>query len=245
LNVAIGLSQKKQKVLFVEINDQTPAVNYWYEMGHIEYGIDDALKGMQLRDFERIEKSIIRSSDLQNLATPMQKNYKKFPNKLDFLFYSTQYLTRKPIDRIDLDLSLTKDLYLHLLYQMEYDYIILDVSSDLTNVAVFNALAYSHKLFLTVTQDVSTVGNAVYFINELNKQGIQITKKLNLIINKFEQAEIGEKEICEWMQIENVLTVPCMNKEFINANFVGLPVALATKVSQLKNAFNSIEKIIL
>jgi cellulose biosynthesis protein BcsQ len=245
LNTAVKLSQNKKRVIYVEMNDRTPAVNYWFDLGRLEDGIDSALKGLEVNDFEKIKNAIICSSKLIANNSNLQNNYRKFPETLDFMFFSNRYLTRKSSDGEGVNLSLTKELYLYLLFQMEYDYIILDVSPDLENEATVNALMYSNKSVITVSQDVSSIGNAVYLLNEMNKNGFQISKKMQLVINRFEKADLDVKEIEEWVQVEQILTVPCFNKEFINANFVGLPIMLYSKNPQVKSAFQKIEKSII
>lgn len=245
LNLAVQLAQKKNRVIFIELNDRTPAVNYWYELGQATDGIDTALKAIEQNNFEKINKAIISTAVMMEKDSDLKKNYKKFPEKLDFMFFSNHYLTRRESDDIHVDLSLTKDMYLYLLFQMGYDYIILDVASDLSNEATMNSLVYSNKTVITVTQDVSAIGNAVYMLNELSKNGIQLAKKLHFIINRYEKAELDVKEVMEWIGVEDLLTLPCFNKEFIDANFVGLPVTVYTKNSQIKQAFQRIEKTIL
>ncbi|MBP1308762.1 cellulose biosynthesis protein BcsQ [Paenibacillus sp. 1182] len=245
LNTAIQLSQKKKRVIYIEMNDRTPAVNYWYEMGMVNDGIDSALKAFDENQFEKIKEAIICSADLVVKESALQKNYKKFPNTLDFMFFSNRYLTRRSADGEELDLSLTKELYLYLMFQLEYDFIILDVPSNLENPATLNALLYSNTTVITTSQDVSAIGNAVYMLNEMRKSGFQLSKNIQFIVNRFEKADLSMKEIAEWVQVDEVLTVPCFNKDFINANFVGLPVILYTRNSQLKTAFQKIEKTII
>lgn len=245
LNTAVQLAKKKNRVIFIELNDRTPAVNYWYELGHLTEGIDTALKAMEENNFDKINQAIISTSQLMEKDSDLKKNYKKLPETLDFMFFSNHYLTRRENEDVEIDLSLTKDMYLYLLFQMGYDYIILDVVSDLNNEATMNSLVYSNKTVITVTQDVSAIGNAVYMLNEMSKNGIQLTKKLHFIINRYEKAELDVKEVMEWIGVEDLLTLPCFNKEFIDANFVGLPVTVYSKNSQIKQAFQKIEKTIL
>lgn len=245
LNTAVLLAQKKNHVIFIELNDRTPAVNYWYELGLLEDGIDSALRGLEENNFDKIKQAVVCSADLMEKESALQKNYKKFPETLDFMFFSNRYLTRKAEDGEEVDLSLTKELYLYLLFQLEYDYIVIDVPPHLENEATINALLYSNKTVITVSQDVSAIGNAVYILNELNKNGIQLSKKMQLVVNRFEKAELDVKEIAEWVQIDNIVTIPCFNKEFINANFVGLPITLYSKNPHVKSAFQKLEKTIL
>ncbi|MFF2531572.1 CpaE family protein [Brevibacillus sp. NPDC058079] len=245
LNTAVQLAQKKNHVIYIELNERTPAVNYWFELGMLDDGIDSALKGLKESNFEKIKKAIVCSATLMEKDTTLQNNYKKFPEYLDFMFFSNRYLTRRKDDHDVIDLSFTKELYFYLLFQMEYDYIVLDVSPDLENEATIHALQYSNKTIITISQDVSAIGNAVYMLNELNKYGIQVTKKMQFIVNRFERAELGVKEIADWIQVEDVMTVPCFNKEFINANFIGLPIIIYSKNPHVKSAFQKLEKTIL
>jgi cellulose biosynthesis protein BcsQ len=245
-NTAVSLAQRNHKVLFMELEDRTPSVAYWYELGgeNLEHGIDKALNGLSRKQYKHVEDSIIKTVDLQKTESTFKKNYKKFPETLDFMFFSNRYLTRQVVDNIHIEEAVTRELYLHLLFQLEYDFIILDVSANIWNETTLNALMYSHKVYITTTQDVSTIGNALYVLNELSKVGIHIDKKKNYIVNRFEKADLNIKEIEDWVQTKGVLTVPDANKDFINANYEGLPVLLSSKNSQIKQAIQRIEKTI-
>jgi len=244
LNTAVHLARKKNKVLYMELNDRCPSVSYWYELGYIEDGIDKALKGIEKNHLEYIHEAIIQASDLKRKESSLRSNYQKFPDTLDFMFFSNQYLTRRPEDPYEIKESLIKDLYLYLLFQLEYDYLVLDVPSDIWRESTLHALRYANRIFMTVTQDVSVIGNAVYMLNELIKKHVQLDKKLHFIINKYEKGELKHKEIEEWLEIQHSILIPCLNREFIHANFVGLPILLATRSSSIKNAFQEIERII-
>lgn len=244
LNTAVHLARKKNKVLYMELNDRCPSVSYWYELGYVEDGIDKALKGIEKNRLEYIHEAIIQASDLKRKESSLRSNYQKFPDTLDFMFFSNQYLTRRPEDSYEIKESLIKDLYLYLLFQLEYDYLVLDVPSDIWRESTLHALRYANRIFMTVTQDVSVIGNAVYMLNELNKKHVQLDKKLHFIINKYEKGELKHKEIEEWLEIQHSILIPCLNREFIHANFVGLPILLATRSSSIKNAIQEIERII-
>lgn len=246
-NTALALAQKGLKTIFLEFDDRTPAVSYWYELGFVDDGIDSALTALENSQFEKVEEAIVRSADLKKTESLMQKNYRKFPSTLDFMFFSNKYLTRESDEGLEKDVNMvfSKELFLYLMFQLEYDFIILDVPSDVNHPATSNALLYSNKVFMTLSQDVSTIGYSIYKMNELSKKGINISKKLYYIINKFEKADLSLKEIEDWIQAENMITVPILNKEFVNANFLGLPVLLYTKNAGLKSAFQKIEKNII
>jgi MinD-like ATPase involved in chromosome partitioning or flagellar assembly len=248
-NTALVLAQKGLKTIYLELNDRTPTVSYWYELGHVDNGIDSALIALEKQQYEKVEKAIIRSSELKKTETEsvMQKNYRKFPNTLDFMFFSNKYLTREREEELgnQVNLSLSKELFLYLMFHLNYDFIILDVPSDINHPVTSHALVYSNRVFVTLTQDVSTIGYFIYKLNALSKKGINLNEKIYYIINKFEKADFSLKEIEDWIQAENIITVPMLHKEFINANFLGLPILLYSKNSALKSSFQKIEKIMV
>lgn len=245
LNTAIQLAKKNIRVIFVEFDDRTPSASYWFDLGNFNEGIDSALQGLKEEDYQKVQNAIIRTEDLLKENASLQDSYKRFPRTLDFLFFSKQYLTRTREDIYDIDLRLLKELCLYLAFQMGYDYVILDLSADIDEDVMRNALLYSSKVFMTITQDVCSIGHALYLLNELFKQGISVSSKLYYIINRYEEADLNFKGISEWVESKKLLTVPCLNKDFINANYFGLPVILYSKNRQLKSAFRNIETTIL
>jgi len=241
LNTAVELAKTGANVIYLEFDDKTPAVNYWYELGFIEDGIDSALKGLADEDYDKVGEAIIRMSEMRKKESVMQGNYKKFPSSLDFMFYSQSYLsrTKEELDT-EVNFSLSKELFLYLMFQMHYDVVILDVPPDIYHPITANALIYSHHVFLTLTQDVASIGYALYKMNELNKSGLHMDSKLTYLLNKYEQSQLSLKEVKSWIEIKELITVPLMNKECINANFVGLPVALNSKKSDMKASLKRI-----
>ena len=247
LNTALLLAKEGYKTIFLEFDEKTPSVSYWYEIGFIDKGIDSAIYGIQTDDLKKIKEGIIQTEYLKTLKnSDMIENYKKMPN-IDFMFFSNKYLTKgEDSDNIDIiDLKYSKELFLHLLFQMEYDFIILDVSSDISNIVTKNALNHSQKVFITITQDVSTIGYALYKINEIKKMGINVESKFNYIVNKLDKTDLSLKGIEEWLQKSNILSVPYENKDFINSNYRGLPVCLYTKKTEVKKSLNAIKENIL
>lgn len=241
LNTAVALAKNGSKVLFMEFSKTKPRVNYWYDLGLSTEGIDTCMKYLDTNRYEKISKAIISSKDLKKQKCDMQGNYKKFPDKLDFMFYSKEYLLET---KEDINMSLSKELYLYLLFQKGYDFVILDMPCDLGNQATLNALIYSNKIFSVVTQDVSSVGYHLYQMNELKKKGIEVFSKTSYIVNKYEKAEINLKDIQEWIGVDSVLSVPMANKDFINANYRGVPFYLCTKNNEVKNAIDTIIRYI-
>lgn len=256
INVAMSLAQKKSKVLFMELNDKFPAVSYWYELNNTKDGIDEALKGIQTQRYDLIDKSIIRTKDLKlennknEQESQMKRNYKKFPDDLDFMFYSDKYLLENKSNGYSVHeqeelLRMSKDLYFYLMVQCNYDYVILDVQPDINRSEVLNALIYSNKVFVTMTQDVSSIGTNLFNINELNQRGIKLAPKLTYIINKYEKTDLPIQDIKGWVQHDTIVSIPYLNKEFVNANFLGLPLILNKKNSLERSSFQEIEKMLL
>jgi len=243
LNTAVSLAKKGSRVLFLEFNDTTPSVSYWYELGFIDDGIDSSLEALKTQDFEKIEEAIIRTTDLQDTESTFQSSYKKFPKSLDFMFFSKKHISREINESEEpLDLNLSKELFLYLLFQAEYDFVILDVPPDIHHKATMNAIMYSHKVVMTMTQDVSSIGYGAFKLNEWLKKGIQMQKRLHFVVNQFEKSKLTMKEIEDWLETKQITAIPVANKEFINANYIGLPVLLDGKQPIVKPAFEKLVK---
>ncbi|WP_144537320.1 ParA family protein [Bacillus thuringiensis] len=243
-NTALHLARSGFRTMYIDFKETGSTAEYLYQLGTFEKGLDIALRGMENKNYTQIENSIISmSSIISNTpkSSMMLKNYKQFPDLLDLLFYSEDYVTRKEKERINS--TFLKDLFMYFIIQKNYDFIVLDAPSDLKNEFTEISMAYSTKIFLTLTQDVSHIGGWLRKIPELTKR-INLDKKIYYIINKYEKAELNQRDISEWMKVDIPITIPSLNKDFINANYIGLPVLLYSKNKELKKAFASIEKII-
>lgn len=244
VNTAIQLAQQGAKVLYLELEDRVPSVAYWYELGQLEKGIDSILIDLEGKSMEGIEDAIITGKSLKKMESEMKNIYKKFPNSLDFLFYSHRYLSRKE-EELAVNHALTKELYLYFVFQLNYDFVVIDVSAPFESPETQNALLYSNQIFITCTQDVSSVGYALYKRNEMKKRGINVANKIYYIINRFEKTELTLNRIEEWIETKKIITVPNLYSEFINANFFGIPTIIYSKNQELRQAFRQIGSIIL
>ena len=137
-----------------------------------------------------------------------------------------------------------KELYLHLLFHEQYDFVVLDVSQDLWNSEVKQALSYSHQVFLTITQDVSVIGNVIYWLNEWRKEGIYVEKKMRYLLNKYEEMELTLNDVKEWLNISDLLVIPSLNREFLQANYLGLPVLLTKEEGKIRTIYRQLEQTI-
>lgn len=242
INVAFALANKGKKVIYIEFDESYPAVSYWYDLGFIIEGIDTCIEALNKGKFDNINTAIVRSEDMRKTSLPMASNYKKFPKTIDFMFFSKEYLSRMK-DKVDL--TNAKELYLHLMYQLGYDFVIVDVPADMENQATINGLVYSNKIYSVITQDVASVGYSLFNINKLEKKGIYIKGKTKFVVNKYEQTNFKDKSLKDWIEIKSILKVGYYGADFTNANLKGLPVVLNSRNTALNNDIENIVKDIL
>lgn len=233
INVAFEVAKTGKKVIYLEVNEHYPAISYWYEIGLTSNGIDKALEAIEQESYGEIRDAIVRSAALKKSDSSLKSSYKKFPNSLDFMFFSKEYITGlKP----KVDLKLSKELYMHLLYQEGYDFVFIDVQPDIANKATMNGLMFSNLIFSVITQDVSSIGYHLFHLNELEKRGLFLNSKNIYIVNKYVESNIGVKDIKEWVETDNVIVFPLHGEDFINANLKGLPVSAYSDSLSLRNS---------
>lgn len=247
LNTAIALASSGSKTLFIEFEDRTPSVSYWYELSSINKGIDSALVSIDEENYPEVKNAIIYSEYIKNVDGALQNNYKKLPNNLNFLLYSHSYISRVQsetnIDNL-LRGEALKELFFYILFQLEYDFIVIDIPSS--QKSVFEDIAqYSNQLFFTINQDVSTIGYTASLLADLKKKNIDLENKINFIVNRYVKSNLDKKEIINWIDSKNVITFPDINKEFINANYSGVPLSLAISNSGVKSSLKEIRNMIL
>lgn len=254
ISTAIKLAQRGFKTAYIDLNDKYTTMGYIYQIGEYYNGIDTALKGIEDGSYEKVDSSIVTTKSLVKNTSKdnlMLKNYKKLPENLDFMFFSQQYIQKKSYLTPTIDYNLLKDLCMYLMIQKEYDFIVLDAQSNIDNKLTEIAMANSTKIFCSISQDVSSISSNMDQLSELAKKRIILKEKIYYILNKYENATLGIKDIETWVN-ENIdfkisinANVPNLNKEFIEANYVGLPMILCTKNKDFLKAFSSIEKLIL
>jgi len=180
----------------------------------------------------------------------LYKTYTKIGTNIDFMFFSQEYMERVEDDET-IDYSLLKDLNMYLMMQQGYDMIILDTPSNLFNRISEMAIVYSNKLFFTVAQDYATIGNHINQIKLMDKKRIKFREKFYYLLNKYEPANLSVNDVYKLLvdsiKLEgfNVVTIPNLNKDFINANYDGVPIIWYSKNKELGKAFSEIETLIL
>lgn len=241
VNAAVGLAVKGHKVLFIEVDAVSPTSSYWYELGILDEGIETCLGALKNKQFDKVSGAIVRMETLKKMDLPMKASYKKFPSTMDFLFYSKKYVAG--LSAKD-ELPDFKELYLYLMYQMGYDFVVIDLSTNSSEENKQSALMYSNKIFSVLTQDVSSLGYHLAAIHNLEKMGVSITEKNNYIVNRYTKASFGDKEIKEWLQTKELILVPESGKELIESNLKGLP-SILHKNSDFSSAIEKVVRTIL
>lgn len=243
INTAYKLADMGYKVIYLEFNSLYPSVLYWLDLGKAEEGIDTCLEYLRNFEFQNIGKTIIKSSVIKEENGPMKKRYKSLPNTLDFMFFSRAYISGVK-ERVSMKES--KELYVHLMFQLGYDFIVLDVPSDINLDESLNGLIFCNKIYSVLTQDVSSIGYYLMKLYELREKGIELRDKNTFVVNRFiEGTNVGEKYIKDWIGETNIITVPRDDELFINSNAEGL-IALSVKGhSSIDASINKIVRDIL
>lgn len=249
-NTAVGLAEKGFKTIYIELKNAYSTVEYLYKINEYLYGkgLDVALHSLQQGKHVGVKESITTLDDILK-ATPsnalLYKNYKMFPELLDFLVFSHDY--KKFFEKTP-DPSMLRELCFNLLYQEGYQYVVLDADIHESNPFTETAMALATSIYYTVTQDVICIGNAVEHISNMQER-INVVDKIYYIINKHElpDIEMHTKDISEWLGLEtNIkLIVPYANKDFINANYLGIPMILYSKNKALKKSYSDIASSII
>lgn len=244
---ALTLGKRGFRTIFIELREQGATIEYLYQLALLGKGLDVALEHLLNENFLGLENSIIRMADVrtQNINQIMADNYRKFPDTVDFLFFSPDYVLEEDENKKKINPSLIKELCMHLIFQSGYHYIILDAEPDLFNPFTEVALGFGTHVFFTITQDVCHIGRAVRNISEIEKR-INVTGKLYYILNKYDdKATLTQKDIEGWLKQEVETVIPLLHKDFIDANMKGIPVLFHTKDQGFQKAFHEIVDHIL
>ncbi len=252
LNVAVNLSLKGNRVIFIELNYKTPSTPYWFDMTTEEQGLDFALMGMESHNFQDVGKSIMTKEKLLKRESEMGSSHKKFPPSLDFLFFSENYIKR--LEKNNINTNTFKDLLMFLMYQEGYDYVVLDLYSGSDSLLIESCLIFSTINAILTTQDVSSIGYWLKFSNHLKRKGIEFdnndkrnTKNKNIYITNryFKDGKLKDKNIQEWLEVNNLFTVPENSKEINDSTLEALPTLLMSRNKQFKESINNITNYLI
>lgn len=252
-NTALKLAQDGYKTIYIDLNDIHSSIDCIFQLGYADVGVDSAIKGIQEEDYFLIERSIVNMAKILPDTVKenyLYKTYSKIPLNMDFMFFSQKYMERT--DEVEeIDYSLLKDLNMYLLMQQGYDVIIIDAPYNIFNKLTETALIYSNKVFFTITQDYSVIGNHLNQIKLMDKKRIKFREKFYYLLNKYENADLSINDVykllMESIRLEgfNIVSIPNMNREFINANYLGTPILWYSKNKDMNKAFSDIESLIM
>ncbi|WP_214688423.1 MULTISPECIES: hypothetical protein [unclassified Exiguobacterium] len=246
LNTSIQLALSGYKTIYIELKERPSTVDYLYQLHrNMSNGLEAALFGLETGDYSGVHKSIVRMKEVierTNGGDVMLNAYKLFPNNLDFLFFSPSY-TESSNEISAGNPQTLKELCMHLLFEAGYHYIILDADMEKSNPYTETALRFGTQVFYTLTQDICHVGNSVRQVTEYSKS-INLVDKLYYVVNKYEDSELDKRAISDWLKHEVHMVVPNTHKDFVNANYHGIPAVLGSRNKELKKAFVEIAKTI-
>lgn len=237
-NMAVSLANSGNKVIYVELDNEKPSVAYWYDLGNLSEGIETFLKYLKKQEYKKIKDTIIRTRDLKE----GDNKYNILPDSLDFLFFSKEYLSKTKKEPL---IGALKDLYMYLLYQVGYDFVILDIAKNVKRQDLIDMLMFSNLVYIVASQDVSSLGYHTLDLNKLMKEGINIKNKSHYIINKYLKSSLDSEKIKKWLEVENLTLIPDIREVCIESNINSRPIETKTKEGILFNRkLKDLKKII-
>ena len=239
-NTAVDLANQNYNVLYLEYNYHSPATTFWYNVGYSSKGIDTALEGLKNSSLVEIEDAVIRMRDLRKKK--LEGNpYKLFPDSLNMLYFSRDFIVNYPERVKTFDESFTREFFLYLIFQSEYDFIILDMQlQHISNEAMYQALFLSQKIYLVTLPDIAYVGYATFHIDEWAQKSILLNNRLEIVVNRFEQTKLTTDYLKDWLNTDRLLLFPEATKQVIEANYQGVPIITTGKKNPFKNSIGQI-----
>lgn len=235
-NVALELAYRKKKVLYIEVNDKNPMIAYWYDVYSnlsLTNGIDKAILGFETGINSDIDNSIITKEELIKAGGPLSDDFKKFPPTLDYLFFSAEYIEAK--NKQIISSNSFSQVLLYFMQQLNYNYLILDINTNMDQSIIETALTFSNKNFITITQEFSSIGYYERFFEILRRKGLDFSKKENgkkdlseknsFILNRYiQKAKFNLRTIKDWLNNPEVFIVTDNSKDIADLSFNCTPI---------------------
>lgn len=262
-NTAITMANQGYHVIYIDLNDRFSAIESMTQLGFEDVGLETMLQNVPKHEPNKVmnvnEKNVLTKFGMgigtiskilpfTDKRDFLYKTYSNLPTSLSFAFFSQNRFSRRT--GTEYDIELLKEVNLLLSTEFGYDIIILDAPADVTNRATQLALAYSNKVFVTMTQDKTTLNKFFHDMKFLAQQGLNIRDKCYFIVNKFENTNFTYNNLANSIAMNlqfssvNLLTIPNMYKEFINAIHSGTPIIMTTKNKEFIKIINDIVALI-
>lgn len=242
LNTAVYLSLCGHKTIYIELNDISPSLTYWFDLGDIENGLERAFFGLETRNHQEVDDCIVTKETILRLKSDMADKHENYPENLHYLFFSDAYIKAGEISKVNP--NTLKDLLLYLLYKTGYDYIILDVYAHSEFHLLETATIFSSLNVFVMTQDVFTVGTSLKMFAALKSNGVEfeflkdptvkglsnVNYKNIYLINKYNKnIKLNRPKIKDWLEAERITVIPENYTDIANALFYALPAVLMSK----------------
>jgi Flp pilus assembly CpaE family ATPase len=197
-----------------------------------------------------ISMKTIKETSSQN--NPMYLSYKRLPDNLDYLSFSGRYYSGEQYYNEEL----FNELMMILVVKLGYDFIVFDVNSNLKAAPnkddgltiddiTKNILKYSSKIYLVVTQDISTVG-ACLQLRKIMKKNMIPVNDFRFVLNRFDaKASVTKRVMEDWLKVKLNLIMPERHKDIIDCNFKANALCMNTKDKEVTRFFSSIENDVL
>ena len=244
LNLAIALANKKNRVLFVELNDSDIPFTYLYQLGNLSNGLETALEIVASPGLQDVSSYVSRIRDLKRSNDKGLANIaSKYPDTLDFLAFS-QFFDRETATNYHPEAL--KELLMGLLLSEGYQYIILDVNLRSDKCLIEQALSSSRYIIPIVTQNVLTVGQSIDYLSKIHSNLFDLNQKVYLLINRYNGDLLKERSILKWMnnelpfKIQNVWSIPVNCKAYQLADDKNYPVLINGAPREIIQAFETL-----
>lgn len=233
MNLAASIAGRGFKTILIEFNPNYPMCNQFFELTHIPYGIEEAIKAVASGELAGVDKAIIRPHGLRPTRGNLYKTYKKLPAGLHFMLFSNNSLVNKTYEKNSLITEATiYTLLSYLAKRQQYSHIIVDIQCDDYRLqeSILNSGYQFDKLCMVMTQDPHAVASAGVQITNLSRaHASSLVASGEFIINKFApNAPITQRKIEQMLRIgaAQVTKLTEDTNGYLGAAGVGLPYLL-------------------
>lgn len=244
-NLAISLAKEGFKTLYIELNDKGIPFTFNYQLENFTNGLEEALKKANGDNITEALATIKKMKELKKKAkgTDYAPLYNKYPDSLDYLAFSQDFILSLEKEYEKQGLS---QLLMSALLAEGYQYIIIDIQAYADAELITQALKNSKGVFSVVTQNMTSVAQSVFYLEQIHEKVINLNKKLYFVVNQYENEGVSSKALARWIQNElpfkheGVLEVPNFSKKLMKADSNYLPITLDNSSKDVLNAYKTL-----